>query len=279
MIWWEEKEGEVKTALLYNAPCHQSRKDTTDWQLDSMWQQWWNKPRASHSMQILLPGKLHGFWKYFLLKSEQAFDEKPELHTASDTFQGTHRLQLLLYLIWGWTQDLQVRALTTELLAGLSMHKFSLFLLPCNEELCKDRHHTHTLFLKSFCGHLVPTTGRKQDLWSGPVKSDLWSSPFHPPPFSVTLFWSLRPREKHFPADSRQLISFSEKKKKKSFSTYQCLVSQDRKIFQLSLSRKVLWERQKFILTLFWYHSACHANKVSWWCVQALEIKTLFFAM
>lgn len=151
MIWWKEQR-----VRWWRQHCctklHATREGKKPLTVaDTMWQQWRQKPSTGHSMQILLPGKLHGFGKCILFKSEQMFDERLELHihTASDTLQGTHLLGSPDYssyhLLWGGTHDLQVRSLTTGLLSGLKVLKFSLFTLPLNGEYAKKGITTYIL--------------------------------------------------------------------------------------------------------------------------------------
>ena len=214
MIWWkEQRTRQWRQQCCTKLPATRAGKVLLT-STGSMWEQRWNKPRTGHSMQILLPGKLHGFGKCFLFKSEQEFDERLELqihfqwHSSGHSPTGKPRLQLLLHLIWGQTWDLEARAPTTGLLSGFSVINFSLFPLPFNGDYTKKNHHIHPLFFNSF--HLVPTWHKIISLvWSSRVRCICISSSLvslSPTPEVLVLF------EKPFPdIASAALTIFSRK--------------------------------------------------------------------
>lgn len=146
-------------------------------------------------MQILLPGKLHSFEKYFILKSEHTFDERLELyithcqwHPSEHSPTAKPRLQVLLHLIRGQPRELQVRAPTTGLLSGLNVLMFSLPIVFCGEYAKKD-HHIHSLLLNSYHGHLVSTWWKIEFLiWSSRVRC--MCSPISLSPFPLSLLKS-----------------------------------------------------------------------------------------
>lgn len=123
------------------------------------------------------------------------------------------RLQLLLYLIWGWSQDLQVRALTAGLLSGFSVLNFSLFPLPSNGKYAKKDDHIYLQFLNSFHGHLILTWQKTESLvWGNRVRS--MCSTFSSSSFSLspTPLREVFPRHSFNRADTFfKKVSFSTK--------------------------------------------------------------------
>lgn len=154
-------------------------------------------------------------------------------HSSGHSSTEKSRLQLLLYLIWGQTLELQVRALTTRLLSSLNVLQFSPQYPQCG--ICKEGTPYKSSLLKFFPWF---RHGRKDHLWSDPVPSDVCAPTFHPPTFflSPTLHVPVLCEKPFLAIASTKLISFSIFflffSKTASYNNVSCY----RKIFSLYLN-------------------------------------------